>query len=88
MVSIQSKGPRVVTVLCVMMLCFFVYEVNKTFQYSVDAAYENRLRDSGVFLWERTGSRSRLNRHNQNDTNVVEISSSLLKLGRGLVQRF
>ena len=76
-----------VTILCVMMLFFFVYEVNKTFQYSVDAAYENRLRDSGVFLWERTGSRSRLNRRHQNEANVVEISSSLLKLGRGIVQR-
>ena len=72
--------PRVVTLLCVFVLSFFVYEAYRTLQYSMDAVYENELRNSGIFLWERTGSRSRFIHHTSGESNVAHISESLLEL--------
>ena len=72
--------PRVVTLICVFVSCFFVYEVYRTLQYSMDAIYENELRNAGTFLWERTGPRSRFAHHKSDENNVVRISESLLEL--------
>lgn len=80
MVIPTIDSSRVVTLICVCVSCFFVYEAYRTLQYSMDAAFENELRNSGIFLWERTGSRSRFAHHQSDENNVARISESLLEL--------